>query len=310
MEFVVIGTGNAGKRHLQNLIAMKQKIVAIADPKFEPEERDGIKAYGDPELCLWEQANSRAVIIASPHQFHKPQFNMAVDSGAFSILVEKPIAVTKEEASSMVYASENLGVRAAVAHNWRYHEAYQDLLRIHRRQPLNMYSLLSSDDITEWPNWGEGCYMLDKKYGGVGLTTSVHSIDMAVKLNGPALGVLGRIEGERHTLPQAIWIRIYHENGSQTMIMTLWGENTFFAQSLLNPSGGSASDLRAGKYQETTGLMHHNMLADFLKFSETGERPDLLCDPREAYEGLVILYATIQSVETESLVEILREEEE
>ena len=310
MDFVLIGAGSAGKRHLKNLIAMKQTVKAIADPRFERQEKDGIQVYSDPEECLWEQANSRAVVISSPSQFHKPQFTTAVDSGAFAILVEKPIAITKEDASKMVYSSENLGVRAAVGNNWRYHDAFQSLMTSYYRNPLNMFSVLSSDNIRTWPAYRkDGCYMLDENYGGVGLTTAVHSIDMCVKLNGPALGVLGNMVGEWTDLDQSSWIRIYHANGAQSMILAKWATNQFFALSMINPAGGHASDMHAEEHKGTLAMMHYNLLKDFLKFAETGKRPKLLCDPREAYEGLVILYAAMQSFETNSLVEIERVEE-
>ena len=62
----------------------------------------------------------QAMYICTPHHLHWEQAVMAARAGKH-VLVEKPIALTLEEANDIVAEAQRAGVTLMVAENYRYH---------------------------------------------------------------------------------------------------------------------------------------------------------------------------------------------
>lgn len=74
--------------------------------------------------------NIRAVIICTPPEFHKDQTVAALNSGK-SVLVEKPMCVTREEVNSIREAEScNQGTFVMVAENYLYKPSLKKLLEL------------------------------------------------------------------------------------------------------------------------------------------------------------------------------------
>ncbi|MEM9419060.1 MAG: Gfo/Idh/MocA family oxidoreductase [Planctomycetota bacterium] len=110
IKYGIIGAGAISqRRHIPEIHANEQSVVAaIADPNKaraqSVSECYGATAYTDYRKMLAE-ADLDAVVVAGPNAFHAPQTIDAFKAGCH-VLVEKPMATTKQEAKAMIAASK------------------------------------------------------------------------------------------------------------------------------------------------------------------------------------------------------------
>ncbi len=97
MRLVVIGAGSIGQRHLRNLLALGQDVVAVFDPSDT--RRDEVRRVA-PERCLVTgderavfERDADAAVICSPTHRHLDQALAAVRRG-WHAFVEKPLSHT------------------------------------------------------------------------------------------------------------------------------------------------------------------------------------------------------------------------
>ncbi len=104
----ILGVGVMGSSHAGNVSTLDScKLAAICDLKESALERwkdSGAELYSDPEV-FFEKAKVDAVIIATPHYAHVPLALEAVKR-KMHVLVEKPVAVEKQDAERLVKAAE------------------------------------------------------------------------------------------------------------------------------------------------------------------------------------------------------------
>ncbi|SFE14402.1 Predicted dehydrogenase [Paenibacillus catalpae] len=123
VRVAVIGCGSISKhRHIPEYADNSNvELVAFVDPVIERAEeyaaKHGGKAYADYETMLAE-VKPDAVSVCTPNYLHAPMSIAAANAGAH-VLVEKPMAVTDEEAAAMNEAAAKNGVKLMVGHNQR-----------------------------------------------------------------------------------------------------------------------------------------------------------------------------------------------
>lgn len=123
VRVAVIGCGSISKhRHIPEYADNRNvELVAFVDPVIERAEeyaaKHGGKAYADYETMLAE-VKPDAVSVCTPNYLHAPMSIAAANAGAH-VLVEKPMAVTDEEAAAMNEAAAKNGVKLMVGHNQR-----------------------------------------------------------------------------------------------------------------------------------------------------------------------------------------------
>ena len=124
IRVAVIGCGSIAKyRHVPEYAALENvELVAFVDPIIERAEEyaniHGGKAFSDYKEML-EQVKPDAVSVCTPNYLHAPMTIDAANAGAH-VLVEKPMAVTDEEAAAMIEAANKNGVHLMVGHNQRF----------------------------------------------------------------------------------------------------------------------------------------------------------------------------------------------
>ncbi|RCW47633.1 Gfo/Idh/MocA family protein [Paenibacillus prosopidis] len=124
VRVVVVGCGSISKyRHIPEYAANKNvELVAFVDPVIERAEKyaelHGGKAFADFETMLAE-VKPDAVSVCTPNALHAPMSIAAANAGAH-VLVEKPMAVSDEEAEAMIEAAKKNGVHLMVGHNQRF----------------------------------------------------------------------------------------------------------------------------------------------------------------------------------------------
>jgi inositol 2-dehydrogenase len=125
----VLGIGEMGKRHAENLrrLVPKAQLIAVADV-------DGARArkvaddleieHSYPSLeAMLERKDIQAVLIATPDKFHAGAVQAAARAGK-DILCEKPLGLSRESAEEALRAVADAGVRLQVGFMRRYDPAY------------------------------------------------------------------------------------------------------------------------------------------------------------------------------------------
>ena len=118
-----IGAGGMANAHMKNLATFEDvKISAICDvDKKIAEERSntyGGQAYGDFEEMLKHEPVD-ALYICTPPFAHGEQEKMAA-AMKIPMFIEKPIAVTLDQASEILDAVSDAGIITSVGYHWRY----------------------------------------------------------------------------------------------------------------------------------------------------------------------------------------------
>jgi len=129
----VVGLGMMGRNHVRvwDELVDGVELVAVADPDPVALQRAsaGRRARGfeDVERMLAEEELDLVSVVA-PTSLHRALTLAALRAGA-NVLVEKPIAATREEALEMIAAAEKAGRMLTVGHIERFNPAIRELRR-------------------------------------------------------------------------------------------------------------------------------------------------------------------------------------
>ncbi len=125
----IIGVGEMGKRHTENLrrLVPEARVVAIADvavqrAKQVAEELEIERTYPSIEKLVQDK-EIEAVVIAVPDKFHAASIRVAAAAGK-DILCEKPLALALEDAHAALGEVSRTGVRLQIGFMRRYDPAY------------------------------------------------------------------------------------------------------------------------------------------------------------------------------------------
>jgi len=132
LRVAVVGLGMMGRNHLRVWEAAEDvEVVAVADPEPAALARvtagRQLRTYEDPERMFAEEKLDLVSVVA-PTSLHLPVTLAALRAGA-NVLVEKPIAATREEAVAMIAAAEEAGLMLTVGHIERFNPAIRELRR-------------------------------------------------------------------------------------------------------------------------------------------------------------------------------------
>jgi len=184
----VAGLGRAFTLMLPTLSAHPHvQLVAAADPRAEARERFArdfsARTYESVE-ALCADAAVEAVYIATPHQLHARHACEAAAHGKH-VLVEKPMAVSLEEASRMVDAAQRAGVHLVVGHSHSFDAPIaraRTLIESARYGRLRMIHAAYFTDFLYRPRRPEE---LDTAQGGgVVFSQAAHQVDIVRLLAG------------------------------------------------------------------------------------------------------------------------------
>ena len=127
----VIGIGNMGWHHARVLSLLRDAdLIGVADP--DPDrgqlatEQFGCRWFGNYRDMLSEV---EAVCIAVPTLLHHSVGLACLDSGVH-VLIEKPIAASQDEATSLIDAASRAGRLLQVGHIERFNPAFRELLKV------------------------------------------------------------------------------------------------------------------------------------------------------------------------------------
>jgi phthalate 4,5-cis-dihydrodiol dehydrogenase len=184
----VCGLGRAFTLMLPTLSAHPGvELVAAADPRREARERFAAdfnaSAYGTAEeLCA--DASVEAVYVATPHQHHARHAVFAARNGKH-VLVEKPMALSIEEAASMVAAARENGVRLVVGHSHSFDAPILRARAIVASGELGAVRMITALNFTDFLYRPRRPEELDTALGGgVLFSQAAHQVDVVRLLGG------------------------------------------------------------------------------------------------------------------------------
>ena len=133
----IIGTGNMGKNHVRVLDSMPEfEVVGIYDANVETARRLAdmyhVEAFEDAGK-LMDRVD--AVTIAVPSSLHCELAVQAANHHCH-VLVEKPIALTEEDAQSIIDACQDNHVTLMVGHVERYNPAIIELMKVLEKEQI------------------------------------------------------------------------------------------------------------------------------------------------------------------------------
>ncbi len=145
----VVGVGMMGQHHVRVYSELakegKVELVGIADANFE-RAKELAKKYGTIPYADYRdlaRENLDAVDIAVPTSLHREVALEFINQGT-SVLVEKPIADTIENAKAIIKAAEEKGVTLMVGHIERFNPAVLKLRELIERGELGKVVTISA----------------------------------------------------------------------------------------------------------------------------------------------------------------------
>jgi phthalate 4,5-cis-dihydrodiol dehydrogenase len=184
----VAGLGRAFTVMLPTLARdARVQMVAAADPRAEARARFaadfGGKAYADVEALCADPA-VEAVYVATPHQFHALHTRLAA-ARRKHILVEKPIAVSLEDAAAMIEAARAAGVHLVIGHSHSFDAPIQRTRALIDSGEFGAVRMINTFNYTDFIYRPRRAEELDTAQGGGAVfNQAAHQVDVVRLLGG------------------------------------------------------------------------------------------------------------------------------
>jgi predicted dehydrogenase len=173
MNYGVIGTGYWGKNHVRVAAELQEEgvidtvVLCDVDEERVAELADlyGLE-YATDHTALYDRVD--AVTLATPSPTHRDLATDLLDNG-IDVLVEKPLALSSEEAWQIVETAEANGCTLAVGHIFRYHPALRELKERVDRGDLGKIKYLNASRFA---------FRVPRETAGVLYSLAVHDVDI------------------------------------------------------------------------------------------------------------------------------------
>ena len=118
--FAVVGCGHIGKRHIAEIKANPNALLlAVCDIKNKNEFEDfGVSYFGSLDELLSSNINIDVINICTPNGLHTTQSLQALNH--CNVLVEKPIALSVDDANSLIQKEKETGYQLFCVMQNRY----------------------------------------------------------------------------------------------------------------------------------------------------------------------------------------------
>ena len=134
LKVLVVGCGNMGTSHARAYHQMPEfKIVGLVSRGLQSRQRlsdelGGVAHFGDYAEAL-AQTTPDVVSINTYPETHAPYVEMALNANAH-VFVEKPIALTVEDAERIVHLAKEKGKKMVVGYILRVHPAWTKFIEV------------------------------------------------------------------------------------------------------------------------------------------------------------------------------------
>jgi len=219
IKIAVLGLGNMGRHHVRHLSDIEgAELVAVCDQSKERADsfaqEYGCKAYYDLTSLLTTESLD-AIDITAPTSLHFDLSTQALNAGV-SVLVEKPICETTEDADKLIQLAEEKNLTLMVGHIERFNPAVVAAKNLIDEGKLGNVSMVIARRAGRFP--------AQMKDANVVIDLAVHDIDVLTFLIGEApqdvVGKAGNaLVDER---PDMASILLSYPNGAQGFVHVNW----------------------------------------------------------------------------------------
>lgn len=189
VRYGIVGCGHIAKKHVAAIQAVEgATLVAVCDTNEERLKEfatDEVKGYLSLEEMLKDDAID-VVSICTPSGLH-PALTIQVAEAKKHVVVEKPMALTLEDADRMIEACEKNGVKMAVVHPNRFRPA---VLELKRQLEVGAFGKIGHANATVRWNRNQAYYDqapwrgTKEMDGGVLMNQAIHNMDLLLWMLG------------------------------------------------------------------------------------------------------------------------------
>ncbi|WP_440321442.1 Gfo/Idh/MocA family protein [Laedolimicola sp.] len=134
MKYALIGCGRIAVNHIKAFRNNGLELVALCDLNFEhinillakTEYDTDVQRYNDYKKMLEEHPEIEVIAIATDSGVHAEIALYCMNHG-INVIVEKPMAMSMQDATKMIKTSEEKNVKLAVCHQNRFNVAVQEM---------------------------------------------------------------------------------------------------------------------------------------------------------------------------------------
>lgn len=183
LNLAVLGTGFISNVHASSAQNLADVRLAAVYSRNEERARQFAQQFGIPKTytdynALLSDAGVDAVIIGLPTPFHKSYTLLAASAGKH-VLCEKPIALTLDDADSMIAACRQNAVVLMIAHVLRFWPEYVSAKALVDQGTFGPVRAVSAHRLQVVPQWSAGGWLLDpQQSGGVPVDLHIHDLDI------------------------------------------------------------------------------------------------------------------------------------
>ena len=310
IKILIVGCGNMGTSHARAYHKLEGfEIVGLVSRK--PESRDkiskelgGYPTFGDYTTAL-EETKPDAVSINTYPDTHATYIKAALNANAH-VFVEKPLALTVEEAQSLVDMAAEKGKKMVVGYILRVHPAWAKFVEVARTLGKPLVMRMNLNQQSSGQHWYTHKQLMNSMSPIV--DCGVHYVDVmclmtqSVPISVSAIGarLTNEIDDQMYNYGQ---LQVRFKDGSVGWYEAGWGpmisETAFFVKDVIGPKGcvsimdeakGDSDDVDA--HSKTGALKLHHSATDakgnFTKADElidTSDEPnhDELCLLEQQY---------------------------
>lgn len=210
MKYVLIGCGRIAKNHIEAAMKNHLEIAALCDilidcaEKYAVKNKLNCKIYTDYKKMLTEIKPDFAA-IATESGRHAAIALDCINAGV-NVLIEKPMALSIQEANKVIAAAKYKGVIVGVCHQNRFNKAVQKLrLAVDQNRFGKIYNIAA---VVRWNRnaayyrqapW-RGTWAQD---GGCLMNQCIHNIDLLRWIGGDIESVVGVTGNFQHSYIEA-----------------------------------------------------------------------------------------------------------
>jgi UDP-N-acetyl-2-amino-2-deoxyglucuronate dehydrogenase len=136
MKYALIGCGRISTNHIKAAVNNKLEIVAVCDiipenmenvlSQHDLQNDSSIKRYTDYKVMVEEKTDIQLISIATESGIHAEIALYCIEHG-INVIIEKPMAMSLEDADKIIALSEEKYVKVCVCHQNRFNVAVQQL---------------------------------------------------------------------------------------------------------------------------------------------------------------------------------------
>ncbi|MFW5470168.1 Gfo/Idh/MocA family protein [Knoellia sp. CPCC 206435] len=332
------GYASAGRQIHAPLLAeagLELAAVATSNPERRAElagDHPRAQAVDDLDSLLAVEGLD-VVVLATPTGSHLAHTQRVIEAG-LPCVVDKPLAVTADDALTLVDLAEREGVALTVFQNRRYDPQFTTLATVVRDrlagEPFRCELRWERWRPVAKDRWRENA--LPSEGGGILLDLHSHLVDMAVQLFGPVVTVFATVDARSTTSDDDAFLVCRHDSGVTSHLgatslsgaagprVRLLGRGAAYVQNDFNgepnvfPDTADLDEQHCGwLYRESERepvTKTNSSAAEFYRavgaaLSAPDPQAAMPVDPRDAVHTLAVIDAARTSAEAQRVVEVI-----